>query len=157
MEIRAARPEDAASIARIWNRVIAETASTFTTELKREDGIVALMARQLMLVLSAPDGVAGFATFGPFRAGPGYAETAEHSIYLAETACGAGQGRALMQALEEAARAAGIRQLIAGIGGENRTAIGFHAAIGFEKVGHLPKVGRKFGRVHDLILMQKNL
>jgi phosphinothricin acetyltransferase len=81
----------------------------------------------------------------------------EHSVVLAPEARGAGLGRALMHALEEHARAAGVHCLIAGVSAENPSGLRFHGAIGFEEVARLPEVGFKNGRFLDLVLMQKML
>jgi phosphinothricin acetyltransferase len=62
-----------------------------------------------------------------------------------------------MARLEEIARAQGIHVLIGGVSGENPGAIAFHEAIGFDRVGHLPQVGHKFGKWLDLVLLQKTL
>ena len=99
----------------------------------------------------------GFASAGPFRAGPGYTHTLEHSIILAEDAAGKGLGHALMARLEAEASTAGAHSLIAGISAENPRAVAFHARLGFREVGRLPEVGFKFGRWMGLVLMQKML
>jgi len=155
--IRPAAPQDAPAIAAIWNTAIRTSTATFTSVQKDIAEIEARIAQGLVVVAGAPGHLLGFATYGPFRAGPGYATVAEHSIYLSPEAQGKGVGRALLSALEDAARRAGIAALIAAIGGENPGAVAFHTACGFVQVGLLPKVGQKFGRRHDLILMQKAL
>ncbi|WP_370644066.1 N-acetyltransferase family protein [Thalassobius sp. Cn5-15] len=160
--IRPAAPKDAAAITAIWNRIITETTVTFTTDLKTPDGIADdISARQAAgqgyLVAVEGDQLRGLACYGPFRAGPGYADTMEHTIYLAEGAQGHGLGARLLSALEDHARTARIRCLIAAISGENTGAQRFHAAQGFAEVGRLPQVGQKFGRSLDLVLMQKLL
>lgn len=155
--IRAAHPRDAEPIAAIWNTIIRDTTVTFTTVEKTRRTVEALIAAQPVWVAEAAGGVAGFALYAPFRAGPGYAQTLEHSIHLAPDARGQGIGRTLMTTLEAHAKAAGHRSLIAGIGGENTNAIAFHEALGFARVGHIPDAGWKFDRWHDLVLMQKFL
>ncbi len=160
-EIRDARPGDAAAIAAIWNHVIRETTATFTTEEKGEGALRTWLATQQaagrpVLVLD-DGGCVGFATWGRFRGGPGYAHVAEITVYLAEDAQGAGGGRRLLAALQERARTAGLEQLIAGISGENEAAIAFHRRCGFEEAGRIPGAGRKFGRLLDLVLMHKPL
>tara|TARA_A100001015_G_scaffold314392_1_gene423740 strand:- start:450 stop:677 length:228 start_codon:yes stop_codon:yes gene_type:complete len=40
---------------------------------------------------------------------------------------------------------------------ENAAGISFHKSLGFQKISVLPKVGFKFGRFLDLVLMQKKL
>ena len=159
MIIRAAQAEDAAAIAALQNSVIDTTTITFTTDRKTEDGVRGDIAARGpgFQVAETGGSVAGYATFFPFRSGPGYARTREHSIALIPSARGIGAGRALMLALEEVARAQGTRSLIAGISGENPSAVAFHAALGYVEVGRLSDVGFKFDRWIDLVLMQKKL
>jgi len=155
--IRPASDKDAEHIAAIWNAVIATSDATFTSEPKLSGDIDKMLRTRPVFVAETQGAVAGFASFGPFRGGPGYRFVAEHTIYLAQAAQGRGRGRQLMAALEEAAKGQQIDTLVAGIGGGNQVAIAFHAALGFREVGRMPGLGAKFGRRHDLVLMQKNL
>ena len=159
MRIRHACSGDAAAIAAIWNPIIDDTAITFTTARKTEAALAAdIEARGAAFQVAEAEGaVLGFATYFPFRAGPGYARTKEHTILLAPQARGRGVGRALMTALEQAARAEGVHSLWAGVSGENPGGVAFHAALGFAPVAVLPEVGFKFGRFMDLHLMCKRL
>ena len=68
-----------------------------------------------------------------------------------------GLGRALMQAIEDHARAAGAHQMIAGVSGGNPEGQAFHASVGFRHIATVPEAGFKFGRFIDLVLMQKFL
>ena len=159
--IRPATAADCAAIAAIWNPIIRDTAITFTGVEKTETGLAAMLDDKAVAgfpVLVADDGgVLGFATYGTFRNGPGYARTAEHTILLGPQARGRGVGRALMAALEDDARGRGIHSLWAGVSAENPAGRAFHAAIGYAEVAVLPEVGWKFGRWLDLVLMQKML
>ena len=155
--IRPAAPDDAAAIAAIWNHVIRDTTQTFTTAEKDPGALAAQIIDQPCFVAEGAGGVAGFVIYGQFRGGPGYAHTMEHSIHVAEGARGAGLGRALMGVAEDHARGAGIHSMIAGVAGENAGGAAFHAALGYREIARLPQVGWKFGRWHDLVLMQKIL
>jgi len=160
--IRDACAADAAAIAAIWNPIIRDTDITFTPVEKSEDQIASLMAdRQAAghAFLLATDGAAplGFASYFPFRAGPGYARTMEHSVNLPPSARGRGLGRALMTALEDHARARGKRMLIGAITATNTGSLDFHRRLGFAEVGRIRDAGWKFGRYHDLVFMQKLL
>ncbi|MEL6452696.1 MAG: N-acetyltransferase family protein [Pseudomonadota bacterium] len=152
--IRAAVPADAGWITDIWNAVIADSLITFTTTLKTQGDVAAMIDSRTVRVL--PD-AGGFATYGPFRGGPGYAATVEHSVMLHPKAQGQGLGRSLMHDLMGAAQAEGHHVMVAGISGANPKAVAFHAALGFAQVAQMPEVGRKGGRWLDLILMQKML
>lgn len=157
--IRPATPADCAAIAAIWNPVIRDTAITFTTLEKTGAGLAATLAEKaaagLPFLVAAEEEVLGFATYGAFRSGPGYARTMEHTVVLGPAARGRGIGRALMAALEDHARARGVHSLIAGVSAENPAGRAFHAALGYAEIAVLPEVGFKFGRWMDLVLMQK--
>ena len=162
MQIRPARPDDAEAIAEVWNPFIRDTLVTFTDEQKSIDGLIATLrdkasAGHAFLVAEVDGAVQGFATFGPFRNGPGYRHSFEHTILLAPAGQGRGLGRALMVRLEDAARAAGGHVLMAGVSAANPAGVAFHAAIGFVETARLPEVGRKQGQWLDLVLMHKVL
>lgn len=136
--------------------MIRETDATFTTQEKTIKGMAALIAERTGGFWVADlGGVQGFVTYGPFRSGPGYAATVEHTIILAKTAQGSGAGRALMQKAIAGGRAQGHHVMVAAISGANPGAVGFHSKLGFEQVALMPQVGRKGGKWLDLILMQK--
>lgn len=156
MIVRAARSEDAVAITEIQNPVIQDTAITFNSELKTP-GMVQEAIEQLPCFLVAEDEgrILGFVSYLQFRRGVGYARAMEHTIVLAPEARGRGVGRALMTAAEDHARAAGVGSLWAGISGENPDGVKFHARLGYEEIARLPKVGFKFDRWMDLVLMRK--
>ncbi|SEM87938.1 phosphinothricin acetyltransferase [Roseovarius tolerans] len=159
MIIRRAETGDIPAILDIWNPLIRDTSVTFTTVEKTAQGLADDLAARgdAFFVAETARQILGFATYGGFRGGPGYAHTAEHSVILAGDARGRGVGRALMARLEDHAQAKGIHVLIAGVSGENEGAIAFHRAIGFTQGARLPEVGRKFDRWMDLVLLHKRL
>lgn len=158
MIIRPATPSDAEAIVAIQNPIIRDTAITFNSEVKTPQMVVASM-QELPCFLVAEDGgrLLGFASYTQFRRGVGYARAMEHTIVLHTEARGQGTGRALMQAVEDHARARDVGSLWAGVSGENPDGVAFHAQVGFQTVATLPKVGFKFGRWMDLVLMHKEL
>lgn len=162
MKILPASAEDAADIAAIWNPVIKDTTITFNSVEKTELDIVALInerqaAGYEFLVAKQDSTLLGFASYGQFRGGVGYAHTKEHTVFLADNAKGKGVGRALLNALESHARKKNIHSLIACVSDSNSTAIEFHKALGYKQVGQIPQSGRKFGQWLGMVFLQKFL
>ena len=110
-----------------------------------------------ILVAEADGSAIGYATYGPFRRGEGYAGTVEHTVYVARQARRRGVARALLEHLVARACAAGVRVMIGGVSGESDASIALHQALGFEEIARLPRIGRKFGRDLDLVLMALRL
>ena len=158
MILRDAKPADAAEIAAIWNPVIRDTTVTFNPVEKTTADIAAMIANRPAFVVGT-DGaqVKGFATYDQFRAGLGYAQAIEHTVIVAADAKGQGVASALMHDLFAHARARDMHTMWAGVSAENPAGVAFHTALGFEIIGILPEVGRKFDRWIDLVLMQKRL
>ena len=159
MRLRAAKASDADAVAAIWNPVIAQTTVTFKQQELTPGRVAELIAERgdTFLVAETDEAVAGFASYGPFRSGPGYRHSVEHTIHVAASARGQGVGRALLAALEEVARKHEVHAMIGAVSGENAAALSFHESMGFREVGRMPEAGRKFGRWLDLVLVQKLL
>jgi L-amino acid N-acyltransferase YncA len=98
--------------------------------------------------------VAGFASFGEFRAWPGYRFTVEGTVHIHASARGQGVGRALLEELIRRARQMGRHTMIAGVDADNAASLRFLERFGFERVGHFREVGYKFNRFLDLIFLQ---
>jgi phosphinothricin acetyltransferase len=144
----------------IYNEVIRNSTAVFSDKEvsldDRERWFDAKMAQGFpVLVAADPSGVTGFATFGEFRSWPGYRQSVEHSVHVRSDRRRRGAGRALVLALIEEAAVMQKHVMIAGIDAENVTSISLHQSLGFEVVGHLREVGRKFGRWLDLKFMQR--
>ena len=71
---------------------------------------------------------------------------------------GLGLGRLLLGHLIEECEALGARQMVAVIGDSaNEASLRLHERFGFRRVGVLEKVGWKFERWYDAVLMQREL
>ena len=78
------------------------------------------------------------------------------SIYVAPAHAGRGIGRALLEALIEAAERAGLWTLEAGIFPENRASLALHERCGFTLVGVRRRVGQmRDGRWRDVLLYER--
>jgi phosphinothricin acetyltransferase len=163
MTIRHARPEDAPALAAIYAPAVLTGTASFEIEAPDAAEMAARLARvqgrsHPWLVHETMGHIDGYAYAQQFRDRAAYAHTAETSIYVAPDAQRSGVGRALLMALEDAARAAGFTELVAVIGDAGNTAsLALHRAAGYTHVGQLKGVGRKFGRRLDVVYMQKSL
>jgi L-amino acid N-acyltransferase YncA len=111
-----------------------------------------------LVALSTDARVVGYAYASEYRSRPAYRHTVEDSVYVDAAWSRRGIGNALLNALIERCEAGGYRQMVAIIGGSHNTAsIALHATLGFERVGVLAAVGRKFDRWLDTVLMQRAL
>jgi phosphinothricin acetyltransferase len=162
LQVRDAREEDLAGVLAIYNDVIATTTAIYrddpaTLEDRREWWQARAALGYPVLVAVEEGEVVGFASFGDFRASPGYRYTVEHSVHVRAGRRGSGLGQALMQPLIARARALGKHVMMAGVDADNAGSIRFHERLGFERVGRLREVGFKFGRRLDLVFLQRLL
>lgn len=98
--------------------------------------------------------LAGFASYGPFRAWPAYKYTVEHSIYVDARFRGQGAGRLLLREIIAAAEQQDYHVMVGGIDATNDVSIRLHESLGFTHSGTVKHAGFKFGRWLDLAFYQ---
>lgn len=162
IELRDATPDDLPGILEIYNDAVLNTTAIWNDVLvdleNRKEWFRARKERGFPVIVAIKDGaVAGYASYGDWRAFDGYRHTREHSIYVHKNARGAGLGTLLMQALIEHAKTSGVHVLIGAIESENTASIRLHEALGFRVAGRYSEVGRKFDRWLDLTSMELTL
>jgi phosphinothricin acetyltransferase len=162
MLIDDAMEADVPEIAAIYNDVIATSTAVFSEQpVTNEDRLAWLRARrereQPVIVAREAGAVVGFASYGDFRSWPGYRSTVEHSVHVAARYRRQGIGRRLVLEILARARRSGIHVLVAAIDADNHASLRLHEELGFEPVGQMPEVARKFDRWVDLVLLQITL
>jgi L-amino acid N-acyltransferase YncA len=162
MIISDAEERHLAGILQIYNHVVATTTAVYSEEqVTLESRIQWWQARAALrypvLVATEGDEVLGFASFGDFRPWPCYCYTVEHSVHVRVDMRNRGIGAALIKALFPHAIELGKHIMIGGIDAENAASIHLHQKLGFEPVGRLREVGRKFDRWLDLVFVQRIL
>jgi phosphinothricin acetyltransferase len=162
--VRASAAEDMGEIARIYQHYVLHSSSTFEIEPPKPEE----MARRRLAMLQAgfpyltaeEDGrVIGYAYANAYRPREAYRFTVEDSIYVSPESAGQGCGGALMASLiAECEKKGQWQQMLAVIGDRgNAASIALHRRFGFREVGVLERVGYKFDRWVDTVLMQRGL
>src|SRR5688572_16904925 len=151
MLVRLARTEDAEAIRAIYNREVVGSTVTFDLvprTLEEQHAWLAEHAGAHPAVVAVDEGggVVGFGSLSPYRSRPAYATSVEDSVYVDESARGAGVGTLLLGELVRLADVHGFHAVMARVVGGHDASIALHKACGFELVGVEREIGRKFGR-----------
>ncbi|MDF2066497.1 GNAT family N-acetyltransferase [Bacillus sp. Cr_A10] len=160
--IRPIQEKDLQDILEIYNDAILNTTAVYTYEPQTLENRQQWYQQKMnegypILVFEQDNRVAGFATFGPFRAWPAYKYSIEHSIYVSKEFRKKGIATSLMKELIAIADEREYRTLIAGIDATNEKSIAMHKNFGFEYSGTIKKAGFKFNRWLDLAFYQLDL
>ncbi len=159
MQIRDAVQADFEQITAIYNEVLTNSTAIYNDRRATAEERISWWRSRIAQdfpVLVAAEGahIAGFATFGDFRAWPGYRFTVEGTVHIHAGSRGQGVGTELLKAIIAGAKAMGKHVMIAGVDSENTASLRFLERFGFERAGHLREVGYKFDRYLDLVLLQ---
>jgi phosphinothricin acetyltransferase len=159
MHIRPAQHADIEAVAAIYNHGIAERQATFETRPRRPQDVAAWLdeGRPFLVATTQDNTVLGFARVSPYSVRKAYAGVGEHGVYVAADARGRGVGRALMDALAEAAEAAGYHKLTSRVFTTNAASLALHRSAGFTEVGIQRRHGRLDGEWKDTMLVERLL
>jgi phosphinothricin acetyltransferase len=157
--LRDATEADLSAVRAIYNHAVEHTTAIWNETLvdleNRREWFRARKGRGFPVIVAEREGkVAGYASYGDWRAFDGYRHTVEHSVYVDKDCRGLGIGEGLMRELIARAAAADIHVMIAGIEAENTASIRLHEKLGFRVAGNFSEVGTKFGRWLDLTCME---
>ena len=163
-EIRDAAVADLPDIRAIYNHYVANSTVTFDEvpmtlkELRAKFAQLDKLGLPFIVAVSPNAHVLGYAYVYPWKAKAAYRYTVENSIYLGPAATGKGLGTALMAELIARSKAAGLKEIVAVIADRGAEAsVRLHEQFGFKEIGHMGRVGFKFGRWLGTVLMQKSL
>jgi phosphinothricin acetyltransferase len=157
--VRDATEADLPAIREIYNHAVEHTTAIWNETVvdldNRREWFAMRKARGFPVLVAERDGgIAGYASYGDWRAFEGFRHTVEHSVYVEKDQQGAGIGKLLMTALIARAGENGIHVMIAGIEAGNVASIALHKKLGFRNGGTFREVGTKFGRWLDLTFME---
>jgi L-amino acid N-acyltransferase YncA len=161
--VRDAAEADFPAIAEIYGHHVLTGLASFEETAPSPEELTerwrAVSSHGLPYLVAEIDGrVVGYGYAAPYRSRSAYRFTVEDSVYIAADSGGLGLGSALLASLIERCRTGPWQQMVAVIGdSENHASIGLHRKFGFRHVGTLQRVGFKFGRWIDSVLMQRAL
>jgi L-amino acid N-acyltransferase YncA len=160
--IRDARTGDLPATLAIYNHAVVHTTASYDYQPRsverHEAWFAAKQESGLPVLVAEREGqVAGYASYGPFRAWDGYRFTVEHSVYVDEAHRRRGIASALVRQLLERAQGQGLHLMVAGIDAGNAGSLELHRRLGFEDAGVLKEAGYKFERWLDLAFMTRKL
>lgn len=160
--IRRAIKEDVAGMLEIFNDAILTTTAVYLYEPQTLEQRLAWFeakqaANEPIFIYEENERVAGYATYGPYRAYPGYAYTVEHSVYVHKEHHRKGIATKLMHALIAEAKTQKLKTMIAVIDAENEASILSHEKLGFTYSGTIRNAGYKFERWLDVSFYQLDL
>lgn len=146
-EIRRAVLADAPEIARIYNWYVENTVVTFevdpVSDAEMAQRVESTLAKYEWLVHARGGEILGYAYAGRFRERAAYRFITESTIYLRNGLQGQGLGKPLYRETIERTFARRYTSLVGAIALPNEASVRLHESLGFEKVGHLRRVGWK--------------
>ena len=142
-------------VARIYAEGIATGDATFETEVPSWEHWDAAHLAEHRFVALRDGAVAGFAAVSTVSDRCVYGGVVENSVYVDESARGAGIGRLLLERLIESTERAGIWTIQSGIFPENAASLALHERVGFRVVGRRERLGKQNGEWRDVLFVER--
>ncbi len=168
IEIKAAKPENAAELLAIYKYYVENTAITFEIQTPTLEEFTARIEKTLKkypYIVAVLDGkILGYAYAGPFKGRAAYDWAIETSIYVQKECRKMGIGRILLQKLEEILAKQNILNAYACITYADiedeyltRASVYFHEKMNYRMAGIFNNCGYKFNRWYSMCWMEKML
>jgi L-amino acid N-acyltransferase YncA len=159
LKIRSAVLQDLNAITEIYNQAVRNSIATFDINPKTLEEQKVWFSHfgpeYPILVAQQDDLIVGWACLSRWSDRSAYSSTAEISLYIRENYQGRGIGKKLSAAIIQAGEDAGLHAIIARIAEGNAISVHIAESFGFEHIGIMKEVGRKFDKFLDVYLMQK--
>jgi phosphinothricin acetyltransferase len=161
LTIRNAQLDDLVYITAIYNEAIISTTATFDTQTKSIKEMKSWFknhdSKNPIIVAENNKIIVGWAALSRWSDRCAYSDTAEISLYVKNEFKDRGIGKKLIESIIRKGESVGLHVIIAQITEGNKNSIHLHESIGFEHIGKMKEVGKKFGELLDVYLMQKTL
>jgi L-amino acid N-acyltransferase YncA len=150
-----------AEITEIYNYYILNSTATFHGRRLSVDEMKELVLfddpKYKTYIVLQDNILCGYVILSQYKKREAYNDTAEITIYLKPDLTGKGIGSIVMNFIEGIAKKLNLHVLVATISGENSKSIKLVEKNGYFKCAHYKEVGRKFGKLLDVVAYQKIL
>lgn len=153
MIVRDLRPEDWPAVRAIYEDGI-RSGATFEIRAPSWEAWDAAHP-DLRLVAERDGAVVGWAALSPYSPRYCYRGVGDVSVYIGESARGAGVGRLLLEALVDRSEQAGYWTLNAGVFPENEVSLRLHETCGFRVIGVRERLAEKDGVWRDAVWLER--
>jgi len=156
--LRDFEPADTPAVLDIFNRSVRSDFAAFPETGMDETAAERVAAQTLdyaFCVAEVSGVVVGFCLLRPLHPFPNMRIAGEVSYFIRPEFTRCGIGGRMLALLIRRAREKGMKSLVAQISSRNAGSIAFHRKNGFRRCGRIRGAGTKFGKVFDIVLMQK--
>jgi L-amino acid N-acyltransferase YncA len=156
--IENSRKDDLQDIIDIYNWAIENTSATFDTEVKTIESQLGWYESHCedypIFVMRNNSKVIAWGSISRWSDRCAYSGTGEISFYVHPDFHGSGVGTMVLKKLIEVGKETKFRTLVSRIAGKSDASIHLHKKLGFSDIGTMKNVGKKFGEIVDVHLMQ---
>lgn len=153
------KEEHLPEVSEIYNYYIVNTTVTFHMHELSADEMRDIVFfdsdKYKSFIIKQDEKVCGYVILAQYKKREAYDGTAEVTVYLKDDCCGRGIGSMAVRFVEQHAREKGFHALLAFICGENVKSIALFEKNGYFKCAHYKEIGRKFGRLLDVVSYEK--
>lgn len=163
IQVRRGERRDLNDMTALYNRFVVDTIANFDVEPFTCDARLSWLeqfhptGRHQLFVAEVDGAFAGYAGSMKHKEKRAYETSVETTIYVEPRCSRMGVGRALYSTLFDALKGADAHRALAGVALPNDASLALHRSFGFVEVGVFHEVGRKFGRYHDVLWLEKPL
>lgn len=158
IEIDIATKQDLNRIVEIYNWAIENTSATFDTDSKTIQSQLGWFEshdeKHPVIVARENGRVLAWGSISPWSDRCAYSGTGEISFYVDPDFHRKGIGFNILKRLIEIGKEKNFRTLVSRIAGKSEASVHLHKKLGFSNIGTMKNVGKKFGEIIDVHLMQ---
>ena len=158
IEIEIETKQDLNRIVEIYNWAIENTSATFDTDRKTIQSQLGWFEshdeKHPVIVARENGRVLAWGSISPWSDRCAYSGTGEISFYVDPDFHRKGIGFNILKRLIEIGKEKNFRTLVSRIAGKSEASVHLHKKLGFSNIGTMKNVGKKFGEIIDVHLMQ---